>query len=96
MALNDEFNTTHYYETRHLAISASLLQSNFLKPSTRKEIFRALKTSSGEDTGYGLGWYIAKMRKAGAFITTAVAASAFRRICAFIRERASCSRFFPI
>ncbi|MGH7595235.1 MAG: serine hydrolase domain-containing protein [bacterium] len=42
---------------------AALLQSKFLKPSTREEIFRALKTSSGEDTGYGLGWYIAQDAK---------------------------------
>lgn len=41
----------------------ALLQSKFLKPGTRDEIFRALKTSSGEDTGYGLGWYIAQDAK---------------------------------
>jgi len=37
---------------------AAMLQGDFLKPSTREEIFRSLKTSSGEDTGYRLGWYI--------------------------------------
>ncbi|MGH7453706.1 MAG: serine hydrolase domain-containing protein [bacterium] len=41
----------------------ALLQSKFLKPSTRDAIFRALKTSSSEDTGYGLGWYIAQDTK---------------------------------
>ncbi len=41
----------------------ALLQSKFLRPNTRDEIFRALKTSSGEDTGYGLGWYIAEDAK---------------------------------
>lgn len=42
---------------------ATLLQAKFLKPSTRDEIFRSLKTFSGEDTGYGLGWYIARDAK---------------------------------
>ncbi len=47
-----------------VAISgAALLRTGLLKPSMREEIFRALKTSSGEDTGYGLGWYIAQDAK---------------------------------
>ncbi len=39
---------------------AALLREGFLKPSTRAEIFRALKTSAGEETNYALGWYIEK------------------------------------
>ena len=39
---------------------AALLREGFLKPDTRAEIFRALKTSSDEETNYALGWYVGK------------------------------------
>ncbi|KAA0226056.1 class A beta-lactamase-related serine hydrolase [candidate division KSB1 bacterium] len=41
-------------------LGAALLRDGFLKPSTRAEIFRGLKTSAGEETNYALGWYIEK------------------------------------
>ncbi len=39
---------------------SALLREGFLKPNTRAEIFRPLKTASGEETNYALGWYIGK------------------------------------
>lgn len=41
-------------------LGAALLRDGFLKPDTRAEIFRGLKTSTGEETNYALGWYIEK------------------------------------
>lgn len=38
----------------------ALLRDGFLKSSTRAEIFRGLKTASGEETNYALGWFIEK------------------------------------
>lgn len=37
---------------------AALLRPGFLKQSTLDELFRPLKTSAGEDTGFGLGWRV--------------------------------------
>jgi CubicO group peptidase (beta-lactamase class C family) len=35
---------------------AAFLKPGFLEPATVDELFRTLRTSAGEDTGFGLGW----------------------------------------
>lgn len=42
---------------------AALLRPGFLKRQTLDELFRPLKTSAGEDTGFGLGWRVGVDRK---------------------------------
>lgn len=37
----------------------ALLSDGFLSPESRRQLFTALKTSGGEDTGFALGWRVA-------------------------------------
>lgn len=39
---------------------SALLREGFLKSNARAEIFQPLKTLSGEETNYALGWYVGK------------------------------------
>nr|MDQ3806293.1 beta-lactamase family protein [Acidobacteriota bacterium] len=42
---------------------SALLRPGFLRRSTLDELFRPLKTSAGEDTGFGLGWRVGVDKK---------------------------------
>jgi serine beta-lactamase-like protein LACTB len=42
---------------------SALLRPGFLKQSTLDELFRPLKTSAGEETGFGLGWRVGADKK---------------------------------
>ncbi|HEV3470708.1 MAG TPA: serine hydrolase domain-containing protein [Pyrinomonadaceae bacterium] len=42
---------------------SALLRPGFLRQSTLDELFRPLKTSAGEETGFGLGWRVGTDKK---------------------------------
>src|SRR2546425_11886117 len=37
---------------------SALLQPGFLKPETLDLLFTSQRTSAGEETGYGIGWFL--------------------------------------